>query len=149
MKYFTVEELTESSTAIKENIDNTPSKEITEHLIELIEELLDPIREKWAEYCNINKLGNPAISVSSGYRCKELNKAVNGSVTSAHMTGYAADLQNVSGSREEFYQFLLNFLKDRNFDECFSEYNKYTKWIHIALYNSKKLQRKKVGKLYV
>jgi uncharacterized protein YcbK (DUF882 family) len=127
MKYFTVEELTESSTAIKENIDNTPSKEITEHLIELIEELLDPIREKWAEYCNINKLGNPAISVSSGYRCKELNKAVNGSVTSAHMTGYAADLQNVSGSREEFYQFLLNFLKDRNFDECFSEYNKYTK----------------------
>jgi hypothetical protein len=40
-------------------------------------------------------------------------------------------------------------LKDRNFDECFSEYNKYTKWIHIALYNSKKLQRKKVGKLYV
>jgi uncharacterized protein YcbK (DUF882 family) len=121
MKYFTVEELTESSTAIKENIDNTPSKEITEHLIELIEELLDPIREKWAEYCNINKLGNPAISVSSGYRCKELNKAVNGSVTSAHMTGYAADLQNVSGSREEFYQFLLNFLKDRNFDECFIE----------------------------
>lgn len=149
MKYFTVEELTESSTAIKENIDNTPSKEITEHLIELIEELLDPIREKWAEYCNINKLGNPAISVSSGYRCKELNKAVNGSVTSAHMTGYAADLQNVSGSREEFYQFLLNFLKDRNFDECFIEKSSTSQWVHIALYSIKGLQRRKVGKLYV
>lgn len=149
MKYFTVEELTESSIAIKENIDNTPSKEITEHLIELIEELLDPIREKWAEYCNINKLGNPAISVSSGYRCKELNKAVNGSVTSAHMTGYAADLQNVSGSREEFYQFLLNFLKDRNFDECFIEKSSTSQWVHIALYSIKGLQRRKVGKLYV
>ncbi len=149
MKYFTVEELTESSTAIKENIDNTPSKEITEHLIELIEELLDPIREKWAEYCNINKLGNPAISVSSGYRCKELNKAVNGSVTSAHMTGYAADLQNVSGSREEFYQFLLNFLKDRNFDECFIEKSRTSQWVHIALYSIKGLQRRKKGNLYV
>lgn len=149
MKYFTIEELTESSTAIKENIDNTPSKEITEHLIELIEELLDPIREKWAEYCNINKLGNPAISVSSGYRCKELNKAVNGSVTSAHMTGYAADLQNVSGSREEFYQFLLNFLKDRNFDECFIEKSRTSQWVHIALYSIKGLQRRKKGNLYV
>lgn len=149
MKYFTVEELTESSIAIKENIDNTPSKEITEHLIELIEELLDPIREKWAEYCNINKLGNPAISVSSGYRCKELNKAVNGSVTSAHMTGYAADLQNVSGSREEFYQFLLNFLKDRNFDECFIEKSRTSQWVHIALYSIKGLQRRKKGNLYV
>ena len=127
MKYFTISELTRSDTASIKKIDNTPNKEITEHLIELVEKLLDPLRSDWAEYCDVNRLGNPAISVSSGYRCKELNKAVNGSVTSAHMTGYAADLQNVSGSREEFYQFLLNFLKDRNFDECFIEYNKYTK----------------------
>jgi uncharacterized protein YcbK (DUF882 family) len=121
MKYFTISELTRSDTASIKQIDNTPNKEITEHLIELVEKLLDPLRSDWAEYCDVNRLGNPAISVNSGYRCNELNKAVNGSVTSAHMTGYAADLQNVSGSREEFYQFLLNFLKDRNFDECFIE----------------------------
>lgn len=127
MKYFTISELTRSDTASIKKIDNTPNKEITEHLIELVEKLLDPLRSDWAEYCDVNRLGNPAISVNSGYRCNELNKAVRGSLTSAHLTGYAADLQNVSGSREEFYQFLLNFLKDRNFDECFIEYNKYTK----------------------
>ena len=121
MKYFTISELTRSDTASIKKIDNTPNKEITEHLIELVEKLLDPLRSDWAEYCDVNRLGNPAISVNSGYRCNELNKAVGGSLTSAHLTGYAADLQNVSGSREEFYQFLLNFLKDRNFDECFIE----------------------------
>ena len=149
MKYFTLEELTRSDTASIKHIDNTPDESITEHLIELVEKLLDPIRERWAKYCDDNQLGNAGIRISSGFRNKELNKAVGGSSTSAHLTGYAADLQNVSGSREEFYQFLLNFLKDRNFDECFIEYNKYTKWIHIALYSIKGLQRKKVGKLYV
>lgn len=121
MKYFTISELTRSDTASIKQIDNTPNKEITEHLIELVEKLLDPLRNDWAEYCDVNQLGSPAISVNSGYRCNELNKAVGGSLTSAHLTGYAADIQNVSGSREEFYQFLLNFLKDRNFDECFIE----------------------------
>lgn len=121
MKYFTLEELTRSDTASIKHINNTPDESITEHLIELVEKLLDPIRERWAKYCDDNQLGNAGIRISSGFRNKELNKAVGGSSTSAHLTGYAADLQNVSGSREEFYQFLLNFLKDRNFDECFIE----------------------------
>lgn len=121
MKYFTISELTRSDTASIKQIDNTPDESITEHLIELVEKLLDPIREGWAKYCDDNQLGNAGIRISSGFRNKELNKAVGGSSTSAHLTGYAADLQNVSGSREEFYQFLLNFLKDRNFDECFIE----------------------------
>nr|DAZ42929.1 MAG TPA: peptidase [Caudoviricetes sp.] len=121
MKYFTLEELTRSDTASIKHINNTPDESITEHLIELVEKLLDPIRERWAKYCDDNQLGNAGIRISSGFRNKELNKAVGGSLTSAHLTGYAADLQNVSGSREEFYQFLLNFLKDRNFDECFIE----------------------------
>lgn len=149
MKYFTISELTRSDTASIKQIDNTPNKEITEHLIELVEKLLDPLRNDWAEYCDVNQLGNPAISVNSGYRCNELNKAVGGSLTSAHLTGYAADLQNVSGSREEFYQFLLNFLKDRDFDECFIEKSSTSQWVHIALYSIKGLQRRKVGKLYV
>ena len=149
MKYFTISELTRSDTASIKQIDNTPNKEITEHLIELVEKLLDPLRNDWAEYCDVNQLGSPAISVNSGYRCNELNKAVGGSLTSAHLTGYAADIQNVSGSREEFYQFLLNFLKDRNFDECFIEKSSTSQWVHIALYSIKGLQRRKVGKLYV
>lgn len=36
-------------------------------------------------------LGERVISVSSGYRCPELNRAVGGSRTSAHLTGHAVD----------------------------------------------------------
>jgi hypothetical protein len=45
MKYFTIEELCQSETADKLKIDNTPSKEIIEHLTLLIDCLLDPLRE--------------------------------------------------------------------------------------------------------
>ena len=36
-------------------------------------------------------LGERVISVSSGYRCPALNKAVGGARTSAHLTGRAVD----------------------------------------------------------
>ena len=43
--YFTFKELCYSYTAEQKNIDNSPSKEIKEHLKELIS-FLNPIREK-------------------------------------------------------------------------------------------------------
>ena len=36
-------------------------------------------------------LGDHVISVTSGYRCPELNRAVGGSRISAHLTGHAVD----------------------------------------------------------
>lgn len=36
-------------------------------------------------------LGDRVLSVTSGYRCPELNRAVGGSRTSAHLTGRAVD----------------------------------------------------------
>lgn len=36
-------------------------------------------------------LGDRVISVSSGYRCPTLNRAVGGAATSAHLTGHAVD----------------------------------------------------------
>jgi hypothetical protein len=36
-------------------------------------------------------LGDQVISVSSGYRCPALNRAVGGARTSAHLTGHAVD----------------------------------------------------------
>lgn len=43
-KYFTLEEMTKSSTADRLGINNTPNKEITAHLNELMD-YLDIIRE--------------------------------------------------------------------------------------------------------
>lgn len=47
MKYFTITELTASQTAKSRKIDNTPSEEHKEHLVELVDNLLDPLREAW------------------------------------------------------------------------------------------------------
>lgn len=82
MKYFTIKELCKSNTAKKLGIDNMPSKEIEKNIISLIDNCLDVIREAFGE----------PIKVNSGYRCPELNNAVNGSKTSAHVKGIAADL---------------------------------------------------------
>ena len=68
MRYFTIDELCHSDTAIALGIDNTPNQEVKEHLVQLIEELLDPLREAW---------GSP-IKVNSGYRCAKLNRATKG-----------------------------------------------------------------------
>ena len=82
MKYFSVEELCASATALREGIDNRPSKCAYHLLHVLVGQLLDPIREAW---------GKPII-VSSGYRCKELNAMVGGAKHSHHMLGCAADI---------------------------------------------------------
>ena len=149
MKYFTISELTRSDIASTKKIDNTPNKEITKHLTELVEKLLDPLREEWTKYCEENKLGSPAIEVTSGYRCEQLNKLVGGASTSSHLTGYAVDCINESGDITDFYKFILDYLKDKNYDECFIETSKTSKWIHIALFSIKGLQRKKNGKLFI
>ena len=82
MKYFTISELTASATALREGIDNRPSKCAYHLLHVLVDHLLDPIRKAW---------GAPII-VSSGYRCKELNTLVGGVKNSHHLLGCAADI---------------------------------------------------------
>jgi hypothetical protein len=82
MKYFSVEELCASATALREGIDNRPTESAYHLLHVLVDQLLDPIREAWGE----------PIVVSSGYRCKELNALVGGAKNSHHMLGCAADI---------------------------------------------------------
>lgn len=130
MKWFNVDELCRSNTASRLKINNTPSKEITEHLKELIE-FLDNLRDKWGS----------AIKVTSGYRCPELNEAVGGSKTSAHLTGYAADIVPVNADFKTFWNFVVEYLQDKRFDQCINEHNR---WIHLGLYNNAGKQRKQI-----
>ena len=82
MKYFTISEMLKSDTALKMRIWNGATKEHEDNMRALIENVLDPLRERY---------GHP-IYVSSGYRCPKLNKAVNGAINSQHMRGEAADI---------------------------------------------------------
>ena len=94
---FNLSELIHSQTAIENAIDNTPDEKSLENLKNLCKNLLQPLRDK---------LGKP-IHVTSGYRCKELNRIVGGVPTSQHVKGEAADCYCTDGP-----EFLLQLLLD-------------------------------------
>lgn len=125
MKYFTINELTKSSTAEAKGIDNTPAPEVERNLTALVDNVLDPLREIY---------GKP-ITVNSGYRCPELNKAVGGSATSDHVKGFAADI--TAGSKEE-NERLFNIIKHNfYFSQLIDEKN--FSWVHVS-YNPNNLK---------
>lgn len=132
MKYFTIKELCDSATAKKKGIDNTPSKVVELNLKEFIEGLLDGLREAW---------GSP-IKVTSGYRSPKLNLAINGSKTSAHNRGYAADLVPSNGKMKEFKAFVKYYLKDKIYDQCILESSGGSEWVHIGYKNGSNQQRR-------
>ena len=96
MKYFSIQELTKSATAVRKGIKNDPSIQVCKALTALIENVLDPLREAY---------GKPII-VTSGYRCEKLNKAVGGAASSQHVKGEAADIRSVQDTPEESFKLL-------------------------------------------
>lgn len=139
MKYFSINEMCNSTVAKRKKIDNTPNDEIIEHLTELINVILDPLREAW---------GNPIV-VTSGYRSQKLNRAVGGVATSAHMLGYAADIHPANLENKKFMEFAEKWLKENNipFDQLLNEYpdkNGNPSWIHIGYKNKSGKCRKQI-----
>ena len=121
--YFSIQELTASATALREGIDNRPSKCAYHLLHVLVQQLLDPIREAWEE----------PIVVSSGYRCKELNTLIGGVKNSHHMVGCAADI--IAGNRAD-HRRLFKMIQQMHgegrikFTQLICEGN--GRWIHIS-----------------
>ena len=123
MKYFTINELTSSATALREGIDNRPSKCAYHLLHVLVDQLLDPIREAWGE----------PIVVSSGYRCKELNTLIGGVKNSHHILGCAADI--IAGNRADHRRLFRLIVKMQQegrikFTQLILEGD--GRWIHIS-----------------
>ena len=85
------------------------------------------------------------IRVSSGYRSKELNRAIGGSSRSQHCKGEALDLQfwkNGQMCNKEVYDWVLK--SDIEFDQMINEFD--FAWIHISLKENK--NRKEVLEAY-
>ena len=137
MKYFTIDEFTYSTTAKKYKINNTPNATQIDNITEFIETLLDPLREAWATYCQEHGLGNPALRVSSGFRCNALNRLIGGSNTSSHTAGLAVDLVPYNGKLKHFKIFCMSYLQNKDFDQFISEdeVSGVPEWIHIGFKN--------------
>mgnify|MGYP001193314157 FL=1 len=124
-KNFVLSEITRSNTAKRLGIDNEPTKKDLENIQRLITNLLQPIR---------NHLG--PIRISSGYRSKELNRAIGGSNKSQHSKGEALDIQFWKDGQmcnKEVYDWIIDNAVE--FDQMINEFD--FAWIHISLKKSK------------
>lgn len=125
MKYFTIDEMCRSNTAKARKIDNTPNEEVKKNLQNLIEHILDPLREKY---------GKPIV-VSSGYRSEKLNRAIGGSKTSQHCIGQAVDIHATVNSRKNNME-IFKLIKDMKlpYDQLIYEYGDNTgpDWVHVS-----------------
>lgn len=132
---FTLAEFIKSDTAAARGIDNTPDFDHVLNLAELCDKILQPLRVAWGS----------GLRVTSGYRCRQLNTAVGGVVNSAHISGYAADIQPLNGKFEEFVVFAEHWLRvnDVAFDQSIIETKGTVKWWHIGIRNQFGLQRRK------
>ncbi len=126
---FSVAELSKSEAATRQGLDNTPSMEVIDSLQALVDNVLQPLRDK---------LG--PIVVTSGYRSPAVNKAIGGSATSDHCKGQAADIEVLNMDNKALAEYIPDNMK---FTQLILEF--YRKgvadsgWVHVS-YDAKNLK---------
>jgi len=112
-----------SRTALRRGIDNTPTEEHKVNMVELAENIFEPLRMH---------VGGP-IKINSFYRSPELNKAIGGSSKSQHCNGQAIDIDDTFGrmTNAEMFRFIKDHL---NFDQMIWEFgdDKNPNWVHVS-----------------
>lgn len=122
-EHFRLSEFTESQTATRNDIDNTPSDKEIKALKALCENVLEKIRANFG-----------VVRVSSGFRSKQLNKAIGGSATSQHTKGEAADIEVPSISNQVLAEWIS---ENCSFDQLILEFHDPHKgpasgWVHVS-----------------
>ena len=129
-------EVIKSDSAKRNGISNMPTPEHLENFKKLAENVFEPIRKHF---------GVP-IHISSGYRSKELNALIGGSLTSQHCSGEAIDIDMDGSANGVTNKIIFDFIKaNLNFDQLIFEFG--TKdapdWVHVSWETTGK-QRKQV-----
>lgn len=121
--HFTLQEMTFSQTASRMGLDNTPSPAAIENLTRLCL-LLERVRA----VC-----GRP-VTISSGYRSAEVNKAVGSHAEhSQHIQGCAADLVIKGMALDDIIKAVMD--AKLPYDQMIREFddNKGGGWVHISV----------------
>lgn len=116
--HFLLSEFCHSQRAEANKLVNAPTLEEVTCMIALCKNVLEPLRAKTGP-----------ITITSGYRCKELNELVGGAPNSQHMKGQAVDIQCKTSADALRY---FNILKDMNIDQLIWEQHGKTQWIHVS-----------------
>jgi zinc D-Ala-D-Ala carboxypeptidase len=120
-KNFSLRELTRSQTAIRKGIKNEPDQGQLMNLVALTVKILQPCREKFG-----------SISINSGLRVLELNRAIGSGDKSQHTKGQASDFEAYSVSNAQLADWIMLNL---SFDQLILEYpgkDPRDGWVHCS-----------------
>ncbi|MBV7541023.1 D-Ala-D-Ala carboxypeptidase family metallohydrolase [Acidovorax sp. sic0104] len=121
-QHFTLAELTASNKARQLGLDNTLPPELMPRLV-LTAEMLEAIRRQ---------LGVP-VTVTSGYRSRDVNKAVGGVTSSDHTQGHAADIVAPGyGSAYQVAKALAPLVSVLGIGQLILEGVKGKQWVHVS-----------------
>ena len=116
--HFTIEEMQNSATGTRLGIKNVIPPALIANA-KRVAEALELIRAHYGV----------SIHVTSCYRSPELNKAVGGSTSSAHMTASAADFEVLGHANIDVCNIIPSIIKD--FDQIIYEFGP-TGWVHLG-----------------
>lgn len=135
-KNLSLAEMLRSDSAKRNGIKNEPTAEHLENMKQLALHVFQPIREHF---------GIPII-ITSGYRSKELNKAIGGSQTSQHSKGQAMDIDMDNTDLKN--SVLFHWIKDNLvYDQLIWEFGTKANpdWVHVSFVaEGKGINRKQV-----
>ena len=119
-EHFSFEELTRTRQADLQDDNRKEARDYFDRL-KLVAEMLEVIRTKFG-----------VVRVTSGFRGPALNKAVNGSSTSQHSKGEAADFVCPAVTVDELHKWIVTE-SGLAYGQCILEKPPGSAWIHISL----------------
>lgn len=132
-EHFTLSEVTNSETAARKGIDNTPPSSLNNTLAKTATGL-EKVRAL---------LGNVPIHINSWYRCPELNAAIGSTNHSQHLLGEAVDfICPAYGTPFEVCEKILANANLIRYDQLIFEYG----WVHISWGAKERRQALTLGK---
>ena len=140
-KNFSLEELTQSQTALRNNIDNTPNEVQIANLEKLVLNILQPLRDYY----------EAPVKITSGFRspalCEKIGSNPNTSQHTAN-NGAAADFEIPSYDNKEVASHIKNnFDFDQLILEYYNDSDINSGWIHCSYKsNGNRKQSLKINK---
>ena len=122
---FSLKEMTQSQTALKNNIDNEPNAEQIENLKQLCQTILQPIREDF----------QLPIKITSGFRSPELCEIIGSKPTSQHCANEcaAADFEILGVDNKKVFKHIIENLPFCQIIlEYYDESDINSGWIHVS-----------------
>jgi hypothetical protein len=135
-EHLDLSELIRSDSAKRNGISNMPTEEHIANFKELAEKVFEPIRNNFR--CPIH--------ISSGYRSKDLNIFIGGSLSSQHCKGQAIDIDMDGSPNGVTNKMIYDYIKDNlQFDQLIWEFGNDSNpdWVHVS-YNKDKNRGQKL-----